>query len=76
MVRKEPAGRRDLTTGGSHFVEIFHHLGFPDYFRILLGVAKILATPTLLVPLVPATLREWAYAGFTITRRKVDLPFG
>jgi hypothetical protein len=40
-------------------------LGYPDYFRILLGVAKLLGAAALVVPLPHApTLREWAYAGF------------
>jgi uncharacterized membrane protein YphA (DoxX/SURF4 family) len=47
-------------------VEGFRHLGYPDYFRILLGIGKLLGAVALLVPVVPRTLREWAYAGFTI----------
>lgn len=51
-------------SGGAQVVDGFHHLGYPDYFRQALGVAKILGVLSLLVPLVPPTLREWAYAGF------------
>lgn len=40
------------------------HLGYPPYFLPLLGVAKLLAVPALLVPGFPR-LREWAYAGIT-----------
>ena len=47
--------------------EGFHHLGFPDYFRIELAIAKILGALILLVPMVPARIKEWAYAGFGIT---------
>jgi uncharacterized membrane protein YphA (DoxX/SURF4 family) len=43
----------------------FHHLGFPDYFRIELAIAKLIGAIILLVP-VPARLKEWAYAGFAI----------
>ena len=39
-------------------------LGYPDYFRPLLGLAKVLGAAALVLPL-PRTLREWAYAGFT-----------
>ena len=46
--------------------QAFHHLGFPDYFRIELSWAKFLAIVVLLAP-VPARLKEWAYAGFAIT---------
>ena len=47
--------------------EAFTHLGFPAYFRIELSWAKFLAIAVLLVPPVPARLKEWAYAGFAIT---------
>jgi len=42
----------------------FHHLGFPDYFRVELAIAKLMGAVVLLVP-VPAKVKEWAYAGFT-----------
>ncbi len=42
----------------------FQHLGYPDYFRTLLGVAKVLGAVALLAP-VPRFLKEWAHAGFT-----------
>jgi hypothetical protein len=47
--------------------EGFTHLGFPDYFRIELGVAKILGVILLLIPQVPSRIKEWTYAGFGIT---------
>ena len=45
----------------------FVHLGFPDYFRIELTVAKTLGVLALLMPGIPAKAREFAYAGFAIT---------
>src|SRR6187551_2792120 len=45
--------------------DAFRHLGFPDYFRIELSLAKLLGLALLLAP-VPARLKEWAYAGFAI----------
>lgn len=45
----------------------FAHLGFPDYFRIELSWAKLAGVVALLVPMIPARLKEWAYAGFAIT---------
>jgi hypothetical protein len=44
----------------------FAHTGFPDFFRIELGVAKILGVIALLVPMVPTTIKNFAYAGFAI----------
>ena len=46
--------------------EAFTHLGFPDYFRVELAVAKLLGVVLLLAP-VPPRLKEWAYAGFAFT---------
>jgi hypothetical protein len=45
----------------------FAHLGFPAYFRIELSWIKLVGLVVLLVPMVPAWLKEWAYAGFAIT---------
>lgn len=49
------------------FSETFHHLGFPDYFRIELGVFKIVGAMVLVLPMISAKFKEWAYAGFAIT---------
>lgn len=40
-------------------------LGFPDYFRVELAVAKLLGVLALLAP-VGRWPKEWAYAGFAI----------
>ncbi|HLM46452.1 MAG TPA: DoxX family protein [Myxococcaceae bacterium] len=53
-------------SGAPQVLEGFRHLGYPDYFRLLLGMGKLLGAVALVVPVVPRTLREWAYAGFTI----------
>jgi hypothetical protein len=45
----------------------FKHLGFADYFRVELAVAKILGVFVLIIPQIPARVKEWAYAGFGIT---------
>jgi hypothetical protein len=54
-------------SGNELTVEGFRPLGYPDYFRMLLGMAKPLSGVALLAPPVPVTLREWAYAGFGST---------
>ena len=46
-------------------VKVIGQLGYPTYFPVMLGVAKLLGVAALLVPGVPRTLKEWAYAGFT-----------
>jgi hypothetical protein len=40
------------------------HLGYPEYFGNALVVFKILGVLALVIPQVPNTLKEWAYAGF------------
>ncbi len=60
-----------LFSGYSYFANpemkaAFAHTGFPDFFRVELGTAKILGVAALLVPMVPATIKNFAYAGFAI----------
>lgn len=45
--------------------EGFHHLGFPDYFRIELGLAKGLAAIALWLPF--RLVKEVAYIGLSIS---------
>lgn len=45
----------------------FGHLGFPDYFRQELGIAKLVAAVVIILPVVPLRVKEWAYAGLGIT---------
>ena len=40
-----------------------HHLGYPDYFTVLIGLLKVLGVIALLIPGYPR-VKEWAYAGF------------
>jgi hypothetical protein len=60
-----------LFSGYSYFgpmgEEGFKHLGFPDFFRIELAIAKILGGLAIILPFVPRLVREFAYAGFAIT---------
>ena len=53
-------------TRNPHMVEAFNRLGYPTYFPLILGVAKLLGVGALLVPRL-GLLKEWAYAGFTFT---------
>lgn len=43
------------------------HLGYPDYFRVLLTVFKVCGGIVLIFPQFPARAKEWAYAGFTFS---------
>src|SRR5712671_5842853 len=45
----------------------FVHLGLPSYFRTELTVAKVLGVLALVVPGVPAKVKEFSYFGFGIT---------
>jgi len=60
-----------LFSGSQYFinpkvVESFVHFGFPNYFRIELGLAKLIGALVLLIPQIPTRIKEWAYAGFGI----------
>jgi hypothetical protein len=45
----------------------FTRLGFAsNAFRVELSWAKVVGVIVLLLPMVPARLKEWAYAGFAI----------
>ena len=47
--------------------QAFTRLGFPAAsFRVELSWAKVAGVAALLIPVVPARLKEWAYAGFAI----------
>ena len=52
-------------SGAAPIREGLAHLGYPAYLLTILGTAKGLGALALLQPRFP-TLREWAYAGFTI----------
>jgi hypothetical protein len=52
-------------SGAAQIRGVLAHLGYPAYLLTILGTAKLLGTLALLQNRVP-TLREWAYAGFTI----------
>lgn len=41
----------------------FTQIGFPIYFMMLLGIAKLLGAIALVAPL-PVNIKEWTYAGF------------
>ena len=41
-------------------------LGFPDYFRIELVIAKCIGGVLLLIPQTGRFVKEWVYAGFCI----------
>ena len=42
-------------------------LGYPDYFAYSLVIAKVLGVMAITVPIIPAKLKEWAYAGLAFT---------
>jgi len=44
----------------------YAHIGFPDWFRVELGIAKLLGALALGIPAVPARVKEWAYACFFV----------
>ncbi|MBL7981782.1 MAG: DoxX family protein [Flavobacteriales bacterium] len=45
---------------------LHEHLGYPLYFIRLISFAKVLGAIAILLPMVPARVKEWAYFGFFI----------
>ena len=56
-----------LTSHTELAVEGIRHLGYPDYFRVMLTVFKVLGSLAIIIPAVPARIKEWAYAGLFFT---------
>jgi hypothetical protein len=48
--------------GSAQMVAAFNHLGYPQHFRLVQGVARPAAGAVLLLPGL-RLLKEWAYAG-------------
>jgi hypothetical protein len=44
----------------------YAHIGFPDWFRVELGIAKLLGAIALIIPKVSKRIKEWAYFGFFV----------
>ena len=42
------------------------HLGYPEYFALMLATFKVVGVLALALPMVPKTLREWAYGCFVL----------
>ncbi len=47
-------------------VYLHDHLGYPIYFIQWISVFKIIGAIAILLPMVPARVKEWAYFGFFI----------
>ena len=60
-------GVMEVLTGNSDMaVQGVTHLGYPLYFLTILVVFKVIGSIVLIVPQIPAQIKEWAYAGFAI----------
>ena len=46
--------------------EGIRHLGYPEYFGVMLMVFKALGALALIIPQIPNRIKEWAYVGFAI----------
>jgi len=56
-----------LTSHTDLAVEGIRHLGYPDYFRVMLTIFKVAGALALVLPFVTGRFKEWAYAGFGFT---------
>ena len=55
-----------LTSQSEMAKEGIRHLGYPDYFGPMLMGFKVVGTLVLIIPQIPARVKEWAYAGLAI----------
>jgi len=55
-----------LTSHTEVAVEGIKHLGYPDYFRVMLTIFKVAGALALILPFVKGNAKEWVYAGFGI----------
>jgi hypothetical protein len=55
-----------LTSHTEMAKEGIRHLGYPEYFGVMLAVFKVLGSLALIIPKVPARIKEWAYFGFAL----------
>jgi len=53
-----------FTSQSDMAIEGITSLGYPVYFATMLAVFKVLGSLALILPSVPARIKEWAYAGF------------
>lgn len=56
-----------LTSHTDLAVEGVRHLGYPDYFRVMLTIFKVAGALALVLPFIKGRVKEWAYAGFAFT---------
>ncbi|GAA5025420.1 hypothetical protein GCM10011506_10050 [Marivirga lumbricoides] len=56
-----------LTSQTEFAKEGIRHLGYPEYFGVLLAILKVAGAIVLILPMISARIKEWAYAGFSIT---------
>ncbi len=55
-----------FTSNTQPAIEGIRHLGYPDYFRVMLAVFKTVGALVLILPAFKGRYKEWAYAGFGI----------
>ena len=55
-----------LTSQTEMAKEGIRHLGYPEYMGIWLTVFKVVGSLVLIIPQVPARVKEWAYACFAV----------
>jgi hypothetical protein len=53
-----------LTSNSELSKQGISHLGYPDYFRVMLTVFKVAGAIILMLPFIKGRLKEWAYVGF------------
>lgn len=55
-----------LTSNTELAKEGIRHLGYPDYFRVMLTFFKVIGAIVLVLPMIKGRVKEWAYFGFAL----------
>ena len=55
-----------LTSNTELAKEGIRHLGYPDYFRVMLTFFKVIGAVVLVLPMIKGRVKEWAYFGFAL----------
>lgn len=55
-----------ITLNEQTVMYLHDHMGYPLYFIQFISLAKIIGAVAILLPMVPARVKEWAYFGFFV----------
>lgn len=55
-----------LTTNSEETKTAMTHLGYPVYFGLMLAIFKLAGGISIIIPKIPAQIKEWSYGCFAV----------